>query len=258
MYKKIVFNILLKMLSGLRIYYIKYIFLNQIYFNQHYFPKIGLGNRKQKNKNAPQIRIHTMCHIFNTSERNDKLLIFSYLKSLALDIFALVFLLPMALLALKQFAMICLILSSYIVVYAYTFTLNPMRRNIFRRLHSLEESVDTVETNVERAITITPKALSHLALLIQKTPEKPILRMGVRSGGCSGMSYVMDVVEESKVNDDDYIEINDGIKCAIDPKSLLFLYGLSLDYSDELIGGGFKFTNPNAATNCGCGKSFGV
>jgi len=47
-------------------------------------------------------------------------------------------------------------------------------------------------------------------------------------------------------------------RCAVDPKSLLFLYGLKLDYSPELIGGGFKFSNPNAETSCGCGKSFGV
>ena len=47
-------------------------------------------------------------------------------------------------------------------------------------------------------------------------------------------------------------------RCAVDPKSLLYLYGLQLDYSDELIGGGFKFSNPNAETSCGCGKSFGV
>ena len=49
-----------------------------------------------------------------------------------------------------------------------------------------------------------------------------------------------------------------GIKCVIDPKSLMFLYGLNLDYSDALIGGGFSFQNPNAESECGCGKSFGV
>ena len=48
------------------------------------------------------------------------------------------------------------------------------------------------------------------------------------------------------------------IRCVIDPKSLMFLYGLQLDYSDELIGGGFSFANPNAEETCGCGKSFGV
>jgi len=82
--------------------------------------------------------------------------------------------------------------------------------------------------------------------------------MGVRAGGCSGMSYVMDFISVNDVTGDDHIEEYDGIKCVVDPKSLMFLYGLQLDYSDELIGGGFKFQNPNAESSCGCGKSFGV
>ena len=74
------------------------------------------------------------------------------------------------------------------------------------------------------------------------------LRMGVRSGGCSGMSYVMDFIVEDQITEDDHIELYDDVKCVVDPKSLLYLYGLQLDYSDELIGGGFKFSNPNAET----------
>ena len=68
----------------------------------------------------------------------------------------------------------------------------------------------------------------------------------------------MDFIKDGEVQPDDHVEIYGGIKCVVDPKSLLFLYGLQLDYSDELIGGGFKFQNPNAGTSCGCGKSFGV
>mmetsp|Transcript_6672 Transcript_6672/g.8266 ORF Transcript_6672/g.8266 Transcript_6672/m.8266 type:complete len:94 (-) Transcript_6672:258-539(-) len=86
------------------------------------------------------------------------------------------------------------------------------------------------------------------------------IRMGVRSGGCSGMSYVMDVCESEDVSPEDHIDEwpDLGIKCVIDPKSMLFLFGLNLDYSDELIGGGFSFSNPNADQTCGCGKSFNV
>lgn len=74
-----------------------------------------------------------------------------------------------------------------------------------------------------------------------------------------GMSYSMDFVSESTITDDDYVEeFDDSLRCVIDPKSMLYLFGLHLDYSDELIGGGFKFTNPNAESSCGCGKSFGV
>jgi iron-sulfur cluster assembly accessory protein len=83
--------------------------------------------------------------------------------------------------------------------------------------------------------------------------------MGVRAGGCSGMSYIMDMMKpEDQVEEGDTEVVYDGVRCVIDPKSLLFLYGLKLDYSDALIGGGFSFFNPNADETCGCGKSFGV
>ena len=82
--------------------------------------------------------------------------------------------------------------------------------------------------------------------------------MGIRAGGCSGMSYVMDMIPPDQIKEDDHVEIYEGIQCVVDPKSLLYLFGLQLDYSDELIGGGFKFINPNAETSCGCGKSFNV
>ena len=105
---------------------------------------------------------------------------------------------------------------------------------------------------------ITPKAKNHLEFMKSKQASAVTLRMGVRAGGCSGMSYVMDFIKEEDVQPDDHVEMYDDIKCVVDPKSLLFLFGLQLDYSDELIGGGFKFTNPNAGTSCGCGKSFGI
>lgn len=90
-----------------------------------------------------------------------------------------------------------------------------------------------------------------------------VLRMGVRSGGCSGMSYVMDFADASSINadgTDDQVDTYeaDKIQCVVDAKSMLYLYGLELDYSTELIGGGFRFYNPNAEESCGCGSSFGV
>jgi iron-sulfur cluster assembly accessory protein len=63
-----------------------------------------------------------------------------------------------------------------------------------------------------------------------------------------------DIQEDDAV--DDYKK--EGIKCVVDAKSMLYLYGLELDYSDQLIGGGFQFSNPNAEDSCGCGSSFGV
>uniref|UniRef100_A0A7S2PCF3 Core domain-containing protein n=1 Tax=Leptocylindrus danicus TaxID=163516 RepID=A0A7S2PCF3_9STRA len=87
-----------------------------------------------------------------------------------------------------------------------------------------------------------------------------VLRMGVRNGGCSGLSYVMDFSSESEIEEEDQVDEypDQGIKCVVDAKSMLYLYGLELDFSDELIGGGFKFFNPNAEDSCGCGSSFGV
>eukprot|EP00612_Vaucheria_litorea_P005804 CAMPEP_0171464108 /NCGR_PEP_ID=MMETSP0945-20130129/7529_1 /TAXON_ID=109269 /ORGANISM="Vaucheria litorea, Strain CCMP2940" /LENGTH=108 /DNA_ID=CAMNT_0011991071 /DNA_START=152 /DNA_END=478 /DNA_ORIENTATION=+ len=108
---------------------------------------------------------------------------------------------------------------------------------------------------------MTPKAIEHLVNLKKtKESENLVLRMGVKSGGCSGMSYVMDLVETSEITADDLVEEYPeyGFKCAIDPKSMLYLFGLQLDYSDAMIGGGFQFLNPNAESSCGCGKSFGV
>ena len=96
-------------------------------------------------------------------------------------------------------------------------------------------------------IIITPKAMAHISDLKAKQ-GLGTLRMGVRSGGCSGMSYVMDFILDNQITDEDHIEAYGDVKCVVDPKSLLYLYGLQLDYSDELIGGGFKFSNPNAET----------
>ena len=73
------------------------------------------------------------------------------------------------------------------------------------------------------------------------------------------MSYTMDFCGEADITEDDHIESHpDGFRIVIDPKSMLFLLGLELDYSSELIGGGFKFKNPNAEESCGCGSSFAI
>ncbi|CAO2830550.1 unnamed protein product [Amaranthus hypochondriacus] len=106
------------------------------------------------------------------------------------------------------------------------------------------------------AISLTDNALKHLKRIRSDRNEDLCLRVGVKQGGCSGMSYTMDF--ESKENtkeDDSVIEVN-GFTIVCDPKSLLFIYGMQLDYSDALIGGGFSFQNPNASKTCSCGKSF--
>lgn len=124
-------------------------------------------------------------------------------------------------------------------------------------------SVEDYDTPEDAVINIKPKAMNRLRELREKQPDPNdtmVLRMGVRNGGCSGLSYVMDFSTLDDIQEDDAVDEyeKDNIKCVVDSKSMLYLYGLELDYSEELIGGGFKFFNPNAEDACGCGSSFGV
>ena len=133
-----------------------------------------------------------------------------------------------------------------------------------------DDITSSYEPPEDAIIQIKPKAMSRLVELKQKRDADPksemdptsplILRMGVRNGGCSGLSYVMDFSSADEIEEEDEIDLYEaeGVQCVVDAKSLLYLYGLELDYSDDLIGGGFKFFNPNAEENCGCGSSFGV
>lgn len=84
--------------------------------------------------------------------------------------------------------------------------------------------------------------------------DKIRLRVGVKGGGCSGFSYLLDLTESQKETDE-VIEQH-GIKVIIDPKSLLYLNGTTIDFKDEIMGRGFVFNNPNATSTCGCGSSF--
>ena len=114
-----------------------------------------------------------------------------------------------------------------------------------------------------KGILITATAMQQLAKLCREQGEDRVLRVGVRSGGCSGMSYTMDFVPASEIEESDEIydySSPDGANFQVicDPKSLLYIYGMQLDFSTALIGGGFNFTNPNATQTCGCGSSFAV
>ena len=82
------------------------------------------------------------------------------------------------------------------------------------------------------------------------------IRVGVKSGGCSGLSYDMDFVE--KAEDGDQLFQENGIKILVEKKSLLYLIGTTLEYSGGLNGKGFSFNNPNASKTCGCGESFSL
>ncbi|NDG73877.1 MAG: iron-sulfur cluster assembly accessory protein [Synechococcaceae bacterium WB8_1B_136] len=114
-----------------------------------------------------------------------------------------------------------------------------------------------------KGILITASAMKQLAALLPQQGAGKVLRVGVRSGGCSGMSYTMDFIDAAEIRPDDeqYVYEPEGAQAftvVSDPKSLLYIYGMQLDFSSALIGGGFNFTNPNATQTCGCGSSFAV
>ena len=105
-------------------------------------------------------------------------------------------------------------------------------------------------------IALTSQAKDQVKRLLEQQKAGAVLRVGVRGGGCSGMTY--DVKIDTQAKADDRVFDNDGIQVVCDPKSIFYLDGMSLDFSTELVGGGFKFINPNATGTCGCGTSFTV
>lgn len=109
-------------------------------------------------------------------------------------------------------------------------------------------------------VTISGKAYNHVLKLMSEanlSPDTHCLRVGVKGGGCSGLSYLMDF-DDNVESTDEVIEVNNGLKVLIDKKSLLYLFGTHLDYSDGLNGKGFEWVNPNASRTCGCGESFSL
>lgn len=107
-------------------------------------------------------------------------------------------------------------------------------------------------------ISLTEKAAAQVARvkLENNIPAGHGLRLGVKGGGCSGLSYVLGFDE--KPNEKDRVFTLRGVTVFIDPKSLFYLSGTVLDFSDGLNGKGFVFNNPQATKTCGCGSSFGV
>jgi iron-sulfur cluster assembly protein len=110
-----------------------------------------------------------------------------------------------------------------------------------------------------QGVLLTETAAREIRSIIQSQEldaEKVRLRVGVKGGGCSGFSYVLDLTETQKETDE--VFEHHGIKIICDPKSMLYLNGTVVDFKDEIMGRGFVFTNPNATTSCGCGSSFAV
>lgn len=111
-------------------------------------------------------------------------------------------------------------------------------------------------TTTTQFVSITPLAAEEVKKLIAAEEKPGIgLRLGVKGGGCSGLSYDLDFTTEDK---GDTVVDADGFKIFMDAKSLIYLKGMQLDFQAGLQGKGFVFVNPNAKSTCGCGESFSL
>lgn len=122
----------------------------------------------------------------------------------------------------------------------------------------MADTTQATNISTQDDIIVSDKAAAEIKRIMEdnKIPETHGLRVGVKGGGCSGLSYALSFDAQPQEHDKT-LESN-GIKIFIDPKSLFYLSGSQLDFSDGLTGRGFVFSNPNAAKTCGCGSSFGV
>ena len=107
-------------------------------------------------------------------------------------------------------------------------------------------------------INVTDKAKERISVLLTEEGRtvNHNIRVSVKGGGCSGLMYDLDF--DDKINPADQVFEDKGVKILVDKKSLLYLLGTTLDFSDGLNGKGFQFINPNASRTCGCGESFSV
>lgn len=114
-----------------------------------------------------------------------------------------------------------------------------------------------METTITTPVTLTPGAVLEIKKLMSAEgfDNTQKLRVGVRGGGCSGMTYILGFDQPGE--NDNHFEAN-GIACIMDKAHEMYLYGMQVDWQDGLNNRGFTFINPNASTTCGCGTSFGV
>ena len=108
-----------------------------------------------------------------------------------------------------------------------------------------------------QGVHVTEKAVKRIRIAMAKegiSPEEGGLRLGVMGGGCSGLSY--SIKFDTQPRERDRIFTFDGVRIFVDPKSFLYLNGMTLDYEETLMRQGFNFINPNSARSCGCGSSF--
>ncbi len=108
----------------------------------------------------------------------------------------------------------------------------------------------------ENLVRLTDPAGTKVSALIAREKQGDFLRIAITGGGCNGLSYKLKFVPESRKGD--ILVPTAGVRVLVDPKTALYLKGTQLDYSNRMVGGGFKFSNPNAKASCSCGESFSV
>ena len=116
--------------------------------------------------------------------------------------------------------------------------------------------VEGVRDGNEGLVRLTNPAGAKVKTLIAREKQGGFLRIAITGGGCNGLSYKLRFVPETRRGD--ILVRTAGTPVLVDPKTALYLRGTNVDYSDRLLGGGFKFTNPNAKASCSCGESFSV
>lgn len=108
----------------------------------------------------------------------------------------------------------------------------------------------------ENLVRLTSAAGTKVAALVAREQQGEYLRIAITGGGCNGLSYKMKFVQETRRGD--IMVRSAGVPVVVDPKTALYLKGTVLDFSDKMVAGGFKFSNPNAKASCSCGESFSV
>ena len=123
-------------------------------------------------------------------------------------------------------------------------------------MRSVLEVPNGVREGNEKLIKVTADASTKIFELIEREGGGDFLRIRITGGGCNGLSYKMKFVPEPK--DGDIYVLSESVKILVDSKTALYLRGTLLEYSDKLVAGGFKFSNPNAKASCSCGESFNL
>ena len=133
---------------------------------------------------------------------------------------------------------------------------NQKSRQLLRPVTVATPTIEGVREGNENLVRLTADAGAKVGALIARERQGELLRIAIAGGGCNGLSYKLRFTGEPRRGD--ILVRTAGIPVLVDPKTALYLKGTVVDYSNRMIGGGFKFSNPNAKASCSCGESFSV